>query len=99
MSNKIWITFSFVLVIVGVVALAGSGFLAVNKYFLQSSLISENKKVIDPIDKKLDSDKDGIPDKLEIEQYGTDPNKSDTDNDGYSDKTEIDGGYDPLKAI
>jgi len=42
----------------------------------------------------LDTDKDGLPDKLE-EAIGTDLNKADTDNDGNNDGTEIRNGYNP----
>jgi hypothetical protein len=44
-----------------------------------------------------DTDKDGLPDKLE-EALKTDPNKSDTDGDGFSDGAEIKGSYNPLGA-
>jgi hypothetical protein len=36
-----------------------------------------------------DSDGDGIPDILEMQKYGTDPNNADTDGDGLSDGVEI----------
>jgi len=49
------------------------------------------------VDPNLDSDKDGIPDRIE-KVIGTDPYKADTDGDGYSDLQEIKSGYSPLIA-
>ena len=46
----------------------------------------------------IDSDFDGVPDRDEIEIYGTNPNLSDTDGDGYSDWIELNMGYTPLEA-
>ena len=43
-----------------------------------------------------DTDKDGLSDKLELTQYGTDPEKWDTDNDGMSDGWEVQNGLNPL---
>ncbi|WP_185829804.1 VWA domain-containing protein [Vibrio penaeicida] len=43
-----------------------------------------------------DSDKDGLSDQYEIDQFGTDPLVADTDQDGLSDKEEYDLGLDPL---
>lgn len=43
-----------------------------------------------------DSDKDGITDQAEINQYKTDPNKWDTDGDGYFDGIEVIYNTDPL---
>lgn len=43
----------------------------------------------------LDSDKDGLPDELEL-KYRSDPQKYDTDGDGYNDGEEISHGYSPL---
>lgn len=42
-----------------------------------------------------DADRDGVPDKDEIEVYFTDPNKADTDGDGYSDWIELTKGFSP----
>ena len=44
----------------------------------------------------LDSDGDGLSDKLEETQYGTDINDPDTDNDGMSDGWEVQHGLNPL---
>jgi len=44
----------------------------------------------------VDSDGDGIPDNLELTQYGTDPYDADTDGDGFSDGFEIINGLNPL---
>lgn len=43
----------------------------------------------------LDSDDDGLSDRLEIDFYGTDPENADTDGDGYSDGDEVAAGYNP----
>lgn len=43
----------------------------------------------------VDTDKDGVPDKDELEIYGTDPRLSNTDGDGYSDWEELNSGYSP----
>ena len=93
-----YLILAIVLASLGVVMLFGSAALAINKYFLNGEITTtkEQKTKTDTIDAKLDTDKDGITDIKEIEEYGTNPNSADTDNDGYSDKTEIDGGYDPL---
>jgi len=42
-----------------------------------------------------DADRDGIPNKDEIEIYYTNPNNIDTDGDGYSDWLELNNGYSP----
>ncbi len=47
------------------------------------------------IDKKLDSDEDGIPNYIES-IIGTNPQKSDSDGDSYSDLKELQSGYDPM---
>lgn len=44
----------------------------------------------------VDTDKDGIYDKYEIEATKTDPNNPDTDGDGFSDGDEIKNGFNPL---
>jgi len=45
-------------------------------------------------DANIDSDSDGLSDKLE-KWYGTDPHKKDTDNDGFSDHDEVKNKYNP----
>ena len=59
--------------------------------------------VLDDVEKKygtsngnIDSDHDGLTDKIEIEKLGTDPTKFDTDGDGFADGVEIIRGYNPL---
>ncbi|MCK5412893.1 MAG: hypothetical protein KAI57_00805 [Candidatus Pacebacteria bacterium] len=49
------------------------------------------------IDKKLDTDQDGLPDYLE-KIIGTDEKNSDTDEDSYNDFEEIKNGYNPLNT-
>ena len=48
-----------------------------------------------PIDNDEDIG-DGLPDILEVSQYGTDPNDIDTDDDGMSDGWEVKYGLNPL---
>ncbi|MDP6899421.1 MAG: hypothetical protein QGF94_01110 [Candidatus Thalassarchaeaceae archaeon] len=43
-----------------------------------------------------DQDGDGLPDRMELTQYGTDPNNEDTDGDGLDDGWEVASGLDPL---
>ena len=46
----------------------------------------------------LDSDSDGLPDYLEVQQYGTRPDLADTDGDGLTDGTEVNvTSTDPLR--
>lgn len=47
---------------------------------------------------KIDSDRDGITDEIEINIYRTDPNSKDTDKDGFTDWEELNRGYTPLDA-
>lgn len=49
-------------------------------------------------DKAIDTDRDGVPDKDEIEIYHTDIYKKDTDGDGYSDWIELNAGFSPFTA-
>ena len=55
------------------------------------------KETVPPplLSRRIDTDKDGIPDIVEIKRYGTDPQKADTDGDGFSDAQEIKAGFDP----
>lgn len=54
----------------------------------------EKTKGLNPADS--DTDGDGLSDKLEIEQYKTDPKKADTDGDTFWDGIELMKGYNPL---
>lgn len=45
-----------------------------------------------------DKDKDGVPDKDEINIYYTDPDNPDTDGDGYNDWIELNNGYSPYSG-
>lgn len=45
-----------------------------------------------------DTDGDGLSDRQEIDDYGTDPNRTDTDGDGVADGVEVAAGTDPLAA-
>jgi len=63
------------------------------KVEVESGLLEEYEKTPD----KLDSDRDGLPDKFEI-ILGTDKNSEDTDGDGYKDGEEIKGGYSPFSS-
>lgn len=49
------------------------------------------------IDLKMDSDNDGLTDRIES-KLGTDPFNNDSDNDGYIDNEEVYSGYNPLKG-
>jgi len=42
-----------------------------------------------------DSDRDGVPDKDEVEIYKTNPKMADTDGDGYNDWVELNKGFSP----
>jgi LPXTG-site transpeptidase (sortase) family protein len=46
---------------------------------------------------RLDSDEDGIKDRIERDYYGTNTQLADSDGDGYDDLTEITYGYSPIK--
>lgn len=48
--------------------------------------------------KSIDTDKDGLNDWIELNEYITSPYLADSDSDGVDDKTEIDKGSDPLCA-
>lgn len=45
---------------------------------------------------QTDTDKDGIEDGKEVDEYGTDPTRADSDGDGVRDAVEIQEGTDPL---
>ena len=52
----------------------------------------------DPSDDTADTDGDGLNNKVEVVDLGTDHTKPDTDGDGLDDKTESEGPTDPLNA-
>ena len=63
----------------------------------------DNDGLLDAEEEKLglssqdfDTDGDGIPDKMEIDIFKTDPTKADTDGDGFADGFEIINGFNPL---
>lgn len=56
----------------------------------------EREKELGTSDEAFDTDKDGISDQLEINEWKTDPTNADTDGDGFSDGIEILQGYNPL---
>lgn len=74
-----------------------SAFSALRKFGLgiKNSDINKIPVGIESRFEMLDSDKDGLPDKLE-EAIGTDPFKSDSDGDGFSDSVELKSGHNPL---
>jgi len=50
------------------------------------------------MDQGEDTDEDGLPDRMERTQYGTDPLDWDTDGDGMSDGYEVENGLNPLDS-
>ena len=81
----------------------GSLFVGVSGFFQTSEEIEVESAVEEDIrgdaelmSQAVDSDEDGLSDKLEETQYGTDPEKWDTDNDGMSDGWEVQHGLNPL---
>ena len=46
----------------------------------------------------IDTDRDGLSDRLEARVYHTDPNDSDTDDDGFADGQEVENGYSPRNS-
>lgn len=61
-------------------------------------LLDSEEEKLGTSNEEFDTDFDGIPDKMEVEQYKTDPTKFDTDGDGFGDGYEIINGYNPLGA-
>ncbi|MGB2393736.1 MAG: hypothetical protein ACPICH_06445, partial [Poseidonia sp.] len=82
----------------------GSLFVGVSGFFQTSEDIGGFESAVEEdirgdtalIDAAIDSDGDGLSDKLEETQYGTDVNDPDTDNDGMSDGWEVQHGLNPL---
>lgn len=64
---------------------------------LLDSAQNEKKGSEKIVDENLDTDSDGLPDKIE-KVIGTDFEKKDTDGDGYIDFEEVKNGYSPLIA-
>jgi len=61
----------------------------------ESTLVRKDKNYTKAHSLALDTDKDGVSDRNEINIFHSDPNKTDTDNDGYNDLTEIANCYNP----
>ena len=82
----------------------GSLFVGVSGFFQTSEEIGGFESAVEEdirgdaelMSQAVDSDEDGLSDKLEETQYGTDPEKWDTDNDGMSDGWEVQHGLNPL---
>lgn len=56
----------------------------------------EEEKKLGTSDYEFDTDKDGLSDSSEINEWKTDPTKADTDGDGFGDGIEVIKGYNPL---
>ena len=82
----------------------GSLFVGVSGFFQTSEDIGGFESAVEEdlrgeselMSEALDTDGDGLSDKLEETQYGTDVNNPDTDNDGMSDGWEVQHGLNPL---
>jgi hypothetical protein len=82
----------------------GSLFVGISGFFQTSEEIGGYESAVEEdirgetllIEAGLDTDGDGLSDKLEETQYGTDVNDPDTDNDGMSDGWEVQHGLNPL---
>ena len=82
----------------------GSMFVGVSGVFQTSENIGNFDSAVeedllgtsDVTDPATDTDGDGLSDRLEETQYGTDINDADTDNDGMSDGWEVQHGLNPL---
>ncbi len=82
----------------------GSLFVGISGFFQTSEEIGGYESAVEEdirgetvlIEAGVDSDGDGLSDKLEETQYGTDVNDPDTDNDGMSDGWEVQHGLNPL---
>jgi hypothetical protein len=61
----------------------------------EDGLIGAKEREFGSSDASVDTDDDGLTDRVEIEVYGTDPADPDTDGDGFNDGDEVDSGYDP----
>lgn len=82
----------------------GSLFVGISGFFQTSESVGNYDSAVEedirgealPMDEAIDTDGDGLSDKLEETQYGTDVNDPDTDNDGMSDGWEVQHGLNPL---
>lgn len=82
----------------------GSLFVGVSGFFqtsediggFESAVEDDLRGETDAIADSKDSDEDGLSDRLEETQYGTDPLDKDTDNDGMEDGWEVQHGLNPL---
>lgn len=61
----------------------------------RDGILDTEEEKLGTSDEAFDTDKDGISDQLEINDWKTDPKKADTDGDGFSDGLEILQGYNP----
>ena len=75
-----------------------SGFFQTNESVggFESAVEEDLRGEADLMSEAVDTDGDGLSDKLEETQYGTDVNDADTDNDGMSDGWEVQHGLNPL---
>ena len=75
-----------------------SGFFQTNESIggFESAVEEDLRGEADLMAEAIDTDGDGLSDKLEETQYGTDVNDADTDNDGMSDGWEVQHGLNPL---
>lgn len=92
------------LVLLAIVSILTFAIAGISGYYLYVKKDETPESVVPPmavpettpkVDKKTDSDKDGLPDEVE-KKLGTYMTKSDTDGDGFNDFHEIKNGYSPL---
>lgn len=62
----------------------------------QDGLSDEEEERLGISPRLRDSDGDGLDDRSEVKDIGSDPSKIDTDGDGFSDGTEFENGYNPV---
>ena len=82
----------------------GSLFVGVSGFFQTSEEVGGFDSAVEEdirgqselMERGVDTDGDELSDKLELTQYGTDPEKWDTDNDGMGDGWEVQNGLNPL---
>lgn len=82
--------------------IVGAGFMGANGYWRGDVAFEEGASDLEDLDDELvdasDLDNDGLPDRLESSQYGTDPTNPDTDGDGLDDGWEVLNGLNPLDS-